>query len=198
MIRPALSYMSILVLALFASQPLFAQSHSSEPVEKKETQPAAAHEHLTSAGQHEHCAIHCIEPYAACSESEKVVEVLRVITKALAHGDLSTAAEYMDEKCTAFDAGSKKLIVGKEALMKELHRKFEEHGPGTAEPLLSYTIDHPYAKVTGDMAVVTFVAVKEYGGKKPQKLESRSTDIFVKREGKWKKMHYRSNWKRVS
>lgn len=193
---PLITLIILFAASLCLSYGLPALSESHIASEKQEGQPAA-HDHKAVNG-HDHCAIHCIEPYAACSESEKVVDVLRLITKALAHGDLNTAAEYMDEKCTAFDAGSKKLIVGKDALLKELHRKFEEHGPGTAEPLVSYTIDHPYAKVTGDVAVVTFVALKEYGGKKPQKLESRSTDIFVKREGKWKKMHYRSNWKRVS
>ncbi len=88
------------------------------------------------------------------------------------------------------------MIVGKKAVLDDLKKKM--HGWEVSDsPLISYTMDHPYAKVNGDMAVVSFVAFKAFGGKHPQQFKSRCTDIFKKEHGKWKKLHYRSNWKEV-
>ena len=102
----------------------------------------------------------------------------------------------MDDDCTTFDEASKTLIVGKKAVLDDLKQKI--HGWEVSDsPLISYTMDHPYAKVNGDMAVVSFVAIKAFGGKHPQEFKSHCTDIFKKENGKWKKLHYRSNWKEV-
>ncbi|HEY9784306.1 MAG TPA: nuclear transport factor 2 family protein [Candidatus Obscuribacterales bacterium] len=149
------------------------------------------------AAEPEKCQISCIEPHAACTESEKVIETLKEITAALNDGDLETVSSYLDDGCTTFDKGTKKLIVGKQAVLDDLKRRIAAHNATSQEPLKAYTIDHPYAKVNGDVCVVTFVAHKEYGGKHPMKMESRCTDIFVRRGEKWKKLHYRSDWKRA-
>lgn len=141
--------------------------------------------------------ISCVNPHAACAESEQVLDTLKVLFKAYSKGDLDTAAQYMDNDCTTFDEATKTLIVGKTAVLDDMKKKI--HGWEVSDsPLTAYTMEHPYAKVTGDMAVVSFVAFKTFGGKHPQKFKSHCTDIFKKEEGKWKKLHYRSNWKEVA
>jgi hypothetical protein len=149
------------------------------------------------AGDSHECKVHCVEPSTACSESEQVVETLKAMIKALTTGDLNAYESYLDEGCTTFDERTKKLIVGKQAVIEDMKAKFQRYGPDGVTPLLSYTIDHPYARVTGDTAVVTFVAMRELGGPHPVKEKSHVTDVFVKHDGKWKKLHYRGMWKRV-
>jgi hypothetical protein len=141
--------------------------------------------------------ISCVNPHAACIESEKVLDTLKVLFRAYSKGDLETAGKYMDDDCTTFDESSKSLIVGRKAVLEDMKQKI--HGWEVSDsPLISYTMEHPYAKVDGDMAVVSFVAFKEFGGKHPQKFKSHCTDIFKREDGKWKKLHYRSNWKEVT
>jgi ketosteroid isomerase-like protein len=141
--------------------------------------------------------ISCINPNAACTESEQVLDTLKVLFKAYSKGDLTTAAQYMDDDCTTVDDASHELIVGKTAVLADLKNRI--HGWEVSDsPLIAYTMEHPYAKVDGDMAVVSFVAIKEFGGKHPQKFKSHCTDIFKKENGVWKKLHYRSNWKEVT
>jgi ketosteroid isomerase-like protein len=143
------------------------------------------------------CKVHCVEPSTACTDSEQVVETLKAMVKALTSGDLKLYATFLDEGCTTFDERTKKLIVGKEAVLEDMKAKFQRYGPNGVTPLVSYTIDHPYARVTGDTAVVTFIAKREFSGSKIKE-ESRVTDVFVRHDGQWKKLHYRGNWKRVS
>ncbi|MBC8000685.1 MAG: DUF4440 domain-containing protein [Leptolyngbya sp.] len=145
----------------------------------------------------EACKVSCIDPHHGCDESAKVVEVVKELTNALASGNLEKAAPFFDEHCTTFDKGSHKMITGKEAVLKDIQTRLILHNPNSQEPLKAYTIDHPYAFVHGDTATVTFVAYKEYGGAHPSKMKSQCTDIFVKRGDQWKKLHYRSDWKRV-
>lgn len=149
------------------------------------------------AGEKEHCQMSCIDPHTGCEESAKVIEEVKAITAALNDGNVDKASEFFDEHCTTFDKGRHKLISGKQAVIDDIKKRLELHNANSQEPLKSYTIDHPYAFVHGDTATVTFVAYKEYGGEHPVKMKSQCTDIFVKRGEKWKKLHYRSDWKRV-
>jgi hypothetical protein len=149
------------------------------------------------AGETTECKVHCVEPSTACSESEQVVETLKAMLKELLAGDLKAYGAYLDEGCTTFDERTKKLIVGKQAVLEDMKAKIERYGPGGVTPLVSYTNDHPYARVTGDTAVVTFVAMREFAGPHRVKETSHVTDVFVKHDGKWKKLHYRGMWKRV-
>lgn len=140
--------------------------------------------------------ISCVNPHAACAESEKVLDTFKVLFRAYSRGDLETAGQYMDDDCTTFDEASKSLIVGRKAVLEDMKKKI--HGWEVSDsPLVAYTMEHPYCRVDGDMAVVSFVAFKEFGGKHPQKFKSHCTDIFKREDGKWKKLHYRSNWKEV-
>lgn len=141
--------------------------------------------------------VKCVDPHACCSESEKVIETLRAMVDALNQGDLAAYESYLDEHCTTVDESSKRHVVGRQAVMADLRRKVEELSPTGPTPLLSYTIDHPYAKVHGDTAVVNFVAIKEIGGKHPYKMRCKAFDIFVKHGNEWKKSYFRGRWEKV-
>lgn len=173
---------------------------AGNPVAAAET-PVPSHEHdaVTHAEPHgAHAKVECVDPHACCAESEKVIETLQTLTKAYIHSDLKTIEEHMDDHCTTFDESTGKLVTGKENVLSDLKAKFVRYAPDGETPLKSFTIDHPYAKVTGDTAVVTFVAYREIGGKHPVKQKSNVTDVFVKHEGVWKKLHYRGAWKKIS
>lgn len=143
------------------------------------------------------CTIQCVDPHPACEESQKVIELLKEIYAAFGRRDIEAFSQYLDDGCTTFDEDTKSLIVGKKAVLEDVRKKMDKIDDKEA-PLVSLTIEHPYAQVHDDTAVVTFTALKEYGGTHPRKLESRCTDIFVKKEGKWRKLHYRSNWKPIT
>ncbi len=150
----------------------------------------------TPAGEGE-CKVKCHSPHAACPESAKVIETLQLLVKAYTAGDLKTYEEYLDDNCTTFQEDTHKLVSGKENVLANLKESFEGNKPGGEHPLLSFTIDMPYAKVTGDTAVVTFVAYRSVGGAHPTREKSHITDVFVKKDGKWKKLHYRGRWQKT-
>ncbi|HMO21568.1 MAG TPA: nuclear transport factor 2 family protein [Candidatus Melainabacteria bacterium] len=141
--------------------------------------------------------VSCLSPHAACEESKMVIETLMKVSKTYSQGDFEAFSKYLDDDVTVFDDTKKKLIVGKKAVLDYVEKIWKDSHVGP-NPVISYTIEHPYAKVNGDTAVVTFKAVKVIGGtKNPGKYESKSTDIFVKKHGEWKKLHYVSHWKKV-
>ncbi len=144
------------------------------------------------------CEAKCIEPHAACAESAKVIDTLQELANAVNKHDLTAIAEYLDDSVTTFDEGSKKLVVGKEAVLADLKTKLDRFALTGDNPLLSYTIVHPYAQVSGNTAVVTFTALREFGGTNPHKEKCNATDVFVKVGDKWKKLHYRGRWKKLS
>ncbi len=142
--------------------------------------------------------IHCTAPHAACSESAQVLDIVKDYYKSLSEHDFAAISKHIDEHCTKFDQTTGKLIVGREAIIEDIKQQLEKSAPGSKRPLLSFTIDHPYAHVLGDNAVVTFTAYKEFGGEHPQKYESRCTDIFKREGSSWMKISYRSNWKEIN
>lgn len=162
------------------------------------TQAPSKEESSSSLKPNEPCKISCVNPHTCCAESEKVLEVLQTLVKAYSSGDLKTYEEYLDEHCTTFCENTHKFISGKANVLNDMKTKFEKYAPGGPTPLVSFTIDQPYAKVTGDTAVVTFIAFREIGGKHPYKEKSSVTDVFVKHNGTWKKLHYRGAWKKVN
>jgi hypothetical protein len=154
--------------------------------------------HSSSLISSSQCEIKCNSPHAACSESARVLSIEEQIHKSISERDFNTVGKYIDDHCTKFDQGTGKLIVGKKAILEDLERQLDKAGRNSKTPLLSYTIDHPYAHVTGDNAVVTFTAFREFGGARPQKFESHCTDIFKREGDSWKKISYRSNWKEIN
>lgn len=174
-------------------------AYTAEPAkESTETSPATAHDSALQDPTHE-VTVKCVNPHACCKESEKVIETLQTMVKALNNGDWKTYESFLDDHCTTFDENSKKLIAGKDNVVADMRTKVEKYAK-EGHPFVHVTIDHPYAKVippANDTAVVTLVAIREYGGKHPFKEECRVTDIFTKHGDVWKKSHFRGTWKRV-
>jgi ketosteroid isomerase-like protein len=144
-----------------------------------------------------HTKIKCMDPHACCEESAKIIDIVQQMYKAYSERDLEALGKYLDPNCTTFDQGTKKLIVGREAILTEIKNWLNKNAADEKSPLLSYTIEHPYCEVNGDNAVVTFTARKEIGGEHPKKFQSRCLDVFKKENGSWLRTHYRSNWKEV-
>jgi Calcium/calmodulin dependent protein kinase II association domain len=144
------------------------------------------------------CIVSTVDPHPACTESSVVIDTVQKFNHSYTHGDLKTCADLIDVGCTTFDDVTKKLIVGKEAVLNHMKEKWAAHSPSSNAPLNSFIITAPYAEVTGETATVTYVAVKKYGGEYPAKFESHITTIYVKKDGHWLMSHYKSNWKRVS
>jgi ketosteroid isomerase-like protein len=139
----------------------------------------------------------CINHHPNCAESEHVIQTLAMYAKAYVSQDYKTCAEYMSDNITTFDEHSKKLISGKQAVLADMKERLDKSAPDSDSPLLSYTIDNPVAEVTGNSACVSCIGIKVYGGKHPRTVESHSSYVFVKEEGKWKKQHFRTDWKQV-
>jgi hypothetical protein len=141
--------------------------------------------------------IKCVDPTACCEESKKVIDIVNKLVSAYAKGDLATYERFVDEKCTLLDEGTHKMTIGKQAVLEHLRESFAEHAPGGPKPLVSLTIDQPYAKVHDERCVVTFVATLKTGGAHPVTERANVTDVFVKRNGEWKKSYWRGRWEVV-
>jgi len=187
-------------------------SPKSEPITQHSTQapvnsePVAPHVDTNKLDLHDlndpecrvdECKISLVDPHVACAESQKVLDVLHKLVKAYSSGDMKTYEEYLDDHCTTFDESTKKLVSGKANVLADVKQRIHTLALDGPTPLRSFTIDQPYAKVTGDTAVVTFVAYRELGGKHPVKEKCHVTDVFVKRGDTWKKLHFRGSWKKA-
>lgn len=182
--------------------PIFAAEGAA--VESKSAEGAEGHKggeescSISDPGQSAPIKFACTNTHPDCPEAEKVIQTLSLYAKAYVSQDYKTCAEYMTENITTFDLGSHKLIVGKEAVLADMKARLDKSAPGTDSPLLSYTIDHPMAQVKGNKACVNCIGIKIYGGKHPRKMESHSNYVFLKEDGKWKKSHFTTDWKKVS
>ena len=146
------------------------------------------------------CIISTVSPHAAPqphspkAEAPDVLKTLEKIVKAYSSGDLKTYEVLLDNDCTYYDPEHKKEIVGKPQVVEHLKNSFERHAPNGPEPLLSYTIDQPYIKVAGKMAVVTYHAAEEIGGAKHHHASGMITKIFIRDGEEWKQQHDHSIW----
>lgn len=157
--------------------------------------------HEASAAEHTGkrvCHVSCTDPHAACEESQKVIDTLNHLCKSLSEGDFDTVSQYLSEDVTTVDDKTNKTIFGRDAVLADMKQKYEKSLEATDGGSITYTIEQPYAKVTGKYATVTFLARKTLSGKNPVSYESHSTDVFVKEGDKWKKLHYRGAWKKIS
>ena len=142
------------------------------------------------------CAVTCHDPHPACRESARVIDTLNQLTQLINDVKFDSMSEYFDDGVTTFNEDTKKLIVGKAAVLADIKHRYEQQHKGVGH-MISYTIDRPYAEVNGNRAVVTFVAKKVLSGIHPMDMESHSTEVFVKDGDKWKTLHYRGAWKKV-
>jgi hypothetical protein len=135
------------------------------------------------------CSVSCVNP-DACADSQSVIDVIKAITKALADKDYAKMTTYMDPNCTTYDSNLHKLVVGRDNIISDVKAKIAADEAKLKVPTVGFTIDHPYAIVTGNQAVVTFVLIKQIGGEHPIKFEEHCSDVFIKRDGDWKKLHF--------
>lgn len=158
--------------------------------------PAIANEIQSEPEKLSACAISCSQPME--SNCETIVAVLKTTTRAVAEKDFVELAKHLDENCTTYDVCTKKTVVGRENIIANVKAKIAAEEKRLKVPTIAFTIDQPFAKITGDKAVVTFILKKEVGGTNPAVFESHVTDVFVKRDGSWKKLYFcGGNWKRV-
>lgn len=190
----ALTATIVMTFGLFASQSASAEesTKASSSTDANHVADTVTQHHVASSRVGK---VACMDPHARCPESEKVIETLKRMSHLYSEGNFEELSKYMDDSCTTFDEKKNKLIVGKEAVVEDIKCRWTA-AHSSSSPIVSYTINHPYAQVTGDQAVVTFEAVKTIGGKNPETRVSRCTDIFVKKDGVWKKSHFRSCWKK--
>lgn len=142
------------------------------------------------------CAITCSDPMEETCHT--IITALKATTRAVAEKDFDQLAKLLDENCTTYDVCTKKTVVGREAIIKNVKEKIAAEEKRLKVPAISFHVDQPFAKITGDKAVVTFILKKEVGGAHPATFESHVTDVFIKRDGEWKKLHFcGGDWKRV-
>jgi hypothetical protein len=145
------------------------------------------------------CAVKMVDPTQSGADADKIVELLRGITKALADHDFTGMAKFMDENCSCYNEHTKKLVTGRDNIIADVKNNVEAEEHRLKVPPIEYTVDHPYVRVTGsDTATVNFVLIKKIGGDRPQQYESHCTDVFMKHDGEWKKVLFRGDdWKQV-
>lgn len=186
------NFSKFLTLVFFAGQCASFAPAIANPKKAAELPPTQESSCIVSSTD---CKINCIDPHAACSESEKLIEDVKLMYKAYSEEDLKTLGSYLDENCTSVDEGDHKMLTGKKAVLADIQATMAK-AKETHSKLQSYTIDNPYAEVEpdGKTAIVTFEAIKTFGGDNPHTIKSHCTDIFKKENGHWLRMHYTSNW----
>lgn len=184
------SLKTIAFLGLALSIPTYSFAAEENASTKTENAPIE-NEHM--------CKVTCIEPSVDCEEARQVIETLKKMAEALNKKDYALYESFLDDGCTTFDEASKRLIVGKSAVMENMTlQENRKKVKGEESPPVSITIDHPWAQVQGNTAVVNFKAIREVGGKHPYKEVCNATDIFVKNGDQWKRLHFRGHWRKAS
>jgi hypothetical protein len=172
---------TIMIASLFSTLPVEAQPGGVEP------EPI----------------INVVKPIASTdaessqNEAQELINVLQTMGKAYARGDIAGYIEHLDNNCSVYDEHKNKMVEGKEAVIAALKQIFAKRSQPGADRILSYTIDQPYVKVTGDTAVVSYRAIEVIGGAHPRKMQGAMSDVFKKENGHWMKVHQRAVWKRI-
>ena len=152
---------------------------------------------INDPGQKAPIKFACINHHADSPEAEEVINAEATFAKAYVSGDYAKCGEFLADGCTTFDQHSKRLIIGKEAVLADMKRRLDKSLPDSDSPLLSYTLDQPLARVHGDKAYINCIGIKVYGGKNARTMESHSTYIFARENGKWLRTHFTTDWQKV-
>lgn len=137
------------------------------------------------------------DAHAPRAEAEDVIDVLQIMGKAYATGDIAGYIKHLDNNCSVFDEEKNRMVQGKAAVIAALTEKFARNSKSGSDRILSYTIDQPYVKVNGQTAVVTYHVIEEVAGKHRRTLEGSMSDVFQKEDGHWMKVHQQAVWKRI-
>ncbi len=131
------------------------------------------------------------EPHAPAPESGDVVAVLKQLIVAMANGDTKAYAALLSDDCTLYDEERGKALSGKAEVASAVQKHFRQSVSGSTADARELIIEHPYVKVSGDMAVVTFKLVRKQGSSSSRQLY---TNIFTRDKDSWKKSYDRGNW----
>jgi uncharacterized protein YchJ len=154
--------------------------------------------HTSTLVSNSNCKIKCLDPHAATEESAQVIDILQKIYIAYADKDLDYISKHLAPECITFYEGDKKVISGKQAALDDIKEWTDKESKNVDTPLQEIILDHPYCNIDKDVAVITFVAIKEVGGKHPSKSKSHCNDVFKKDGDTWLLLtHYRSSWKEI-
>lgn len=139
----------------------------------------------------------CIDPRPTGKEANEVINVLNGMLQALARCDFKKFSENLDEHAYMFDSQVNDVVLGKERIVARFKEAIKKEKKEKS-PLLSLTIREPYAITNGDVAVVTYSAEERFGGVNPRRLQSRCSNVFVKKDNKWFMVQHREDWKPVT
>lgn len=158
----------------------------------------AADQDPTSSSSKEQAAILKVEVVDAPEmdkESNAVLDQLKALLHGLEHGNLDAIAACLSDNVTTLDEQCK-VTYGKTDVMENIKKKVI--GTGNEHPIKRLVIYHPFVRIKGDSAMVSFRATKEMGGKNPVELESWCSEVFERKNGNWLVLQLKTNWKPVS
>jgi len=131
------------------------------------------------------------EPHTPQPEAGQVVAVLEKLITAMADGDMKSYADLLSDDCTLYDEEKGKALTGKAEVSSAVRKQFQQATSTANDGVRELVIEHPYVKVSGDMAVVTFKLAKKQGESTSRQLY---TNIFTRDHDTWKKSYDRGNW----
>jgi hypothetical protein len=137
------------------------------------------------------------DPHAPRTEAQDVIDVLQVMGKAYASGDIAEYIKHLDNHCSVYDEEKNRMVQGKEAVIAALTQKFARNSKSGSDRIVSYTIDQPYVRVNGQMSVVTYSVIEKVAGQHARTLVGSMSDVFQKEDGQWMKVNQHAVWKRV-
>src|SRR6185369_7934225 len=111
--------LSLICVCAAALQPVQAEPAATEPV------------------------IKVVKPYASQdaeaskAEAQDVIDVLQIMGKAYARGDIAEYIKHLDDHCIVFDEHTNKMVEGKQAVIAALKEKFDKHSQTGSEHILS-------------------------------------------------------------
>jgi hypothetical protein len=133
-----------------------------------------------------------VNAYKTAGEEKEVIAVLETMCRSVVDHNFAEFRKHLDESCTTYIENTKEFIQGPDNIVKDLKARIAAAEQRLHAPILTYTIDRPFATVAGNTATVNFFVIQEVGGEHPQKLEAHCTDVFVKRDKEWKRLHFRA------
>lgn len=122
-------------------------------------------------------------------DSQELLPAFKKLLQGLAQRDINTIGECLSPEVILFY--NHDLVYGKKAVLDHISKKVIGVDEGTVN---SITVYHPFIKVKGDTAMVSFRATKDIGGSKPAKLESWCWEIFERKDNEWKILQFNSKW----
>ena len=122
-------------------------------------------------------------------ESEQVLSAFKKLMQGLGQKDLNAIGDCLSPEVILFH--NHDLVAGKQAVLDHITKKVLGKDEGTVSSIVVY---HPFIKVKGETAMVSFRATKEFTGAKPSKQESWCWEVFERKDNQWKVLQFHSNW----